>query len=160
MNIIETKTLSRQQKMAIVRLWNQEYPHQLKFDTVEALDDYLWPLNNPVHYFVLDEHDRIIAWTFLFERDMEMWFAIIVDTTTQQKGLGTSLLDMLKENQTLLNGWLTDHNNYFKTDGTTYLSPLGFYLKNGFTLCKETMLETGKLSAVKIKWVKEPGQKL
>lgn len=160
MNIIKTKTLSLQQKMEIMRLWNQEYPQQLKYDTIEALDYYLDSLLNPMHYFAVDESGQIMGWTFVFERDRAIWFAIIVDTHAQRKGLGKALLGMLKKEQTLLNGWVTDGNNYFKIDGRPYLSPLAFYLKNDFTLCQETRLETEKLSAVKIKWVKYPKQKL
>ncbi len=152
MNVIETKTLSLQQKLSIIRLWNQEYPHQLMFETVEDLDNYLIQLIDLVHYFVLGEGHQIIAWASLFERNREKWFAIIVGRNMQGNGLGTSLLNMLKTNETLLNGWLIDQNNYLRADGTQYQSPAAFYLKNGFTICLDTRLEAEKLSAIKIKW--------
>ena len=37
-------------------------------------------------------------------------------------------------------------------NNTTYVSPLDFYLKNGFTVCKEIRIESEKISAVKIVW--------
>jgi GNAT superfamily N-acetyltransferase len=153
MQIVQTHNLTQGQKAAIYKLWNNEYPAQLGYENMAGLDAYLGNLNNPQHYFAIDGGDAIMGWAFSFVRENEKWFAIIVDSTLQKKGLGTSLLHALKENEPVLNGWVTDHYRYVRADGAVYLSPMQFYLKNGFTICRDTRLEFDKLSAVKIQWV-------
>lgn len=155
MKIIETNCLNELQKKALFNLWNQEYPRQLKFISFEDLDTYLNNLQNPTHYFGLNEKAEIVAWAFVFERDREQWFAIIVDNSKQKKGCGTQLLNHLKTKVFVLNGWVIDHENDIKQNGKNYSSPLSFYTKNKFIIFKEERLETEKISAVKIKWISE-----
>jgi len=152
MRFIETNYINQDQKNAILRLWNKEYPDQLRFPDMIDLDIYLGNLENQSHYFAIDKNEKIIAWTFLFERENEKCFAMILDSSFQRKGLGTSLLQRLKEKETILNGWVIDHANYIRQNGEIYASPLSFYLKNDFVVCKNIRLETEKISAVKIKW--------
>lgn len=154
MKIIETKHLTIQQKNVIFELWNQEYPTQLAFTEIDALDIYLQNLENQQHFFALNENEQIVAWAFTFERDSERWFAIIIDSKQQRKGLGSLLLNVLKEKEQILTGWVTDHNNYTKQNGEIYPSPLPFYLKNGFAVCENVRLKTEKLSAAKIRYVR------
>jgi hypothetical protein len=82
----------------------------------------------------------------------EIWFAIIVDSRCHKIGIGTLLLDALKQDSEVLNGWVTDHDRYMKTSCARYLSPLVFYRKNSFEVLHDTRLEIEKLSAVKIRW--------
>ncbi len=159
MNITITSTPHNRHKLDIFRLWNNEYPAQLGFADMAALDVYLNNLGNPIHYFATNDNNSIIGWAFTFEREGETWFAIIVDSTMQGKGVGSQLLHSLKANTSLLNGWVTDHYRYSKQNGQPYLSPFQFYLKNGFTVCHEIRLEIPVLSAVKITWqADEPGR--
>ena len=144
---------SDQQKKDIYQLWNSEYPAQLGYQRFSDLELYLANLKNPVHYFLGDDDGKAIGWAFVFERDDERWFAIIVDGSMHQKGLGSLLLNMLKENEPILNGWATDHNRYVKQDGRPYPSPVAFYLKNGFIVHHEERLDNDKINAVKIVWV-------
>jgi GNAT superfamily N-acetyltransferase len=152
MRIINSATLTLPQKQAIFRLWNNEYPAQLAHAHMDELDKYLDKLGDQRHYFAFDRDNNILGWAFTFERENQKWFAIIVDRTTQGKGAGSLLLQKLMETATTLNGWVTDHYSYTRTDGSPYPSPLGFYEKYGFTVCNDTRLETEKLSAVKIAW--------
>ncbi len=147
-----TSILTAIQKEAIFHLWNNEYPAQLAHASMVGLEAYLVALTNQLHYFATDENGRIVGWAFSFERDYERWFAIIVDSGAQRKGVGASLLSKLKENSQLLNGWATDHDRYKRSDGAPYPSPLEFYVKNGFEVSNDIRLETEKLSAVKISW--------
>ena len=152
MEMIKTNSLSAAQKEHIFHLWNAEYPLQLQFSTIQDFENYLRALGNPTHYLALDEDKKIAAWAFVFEREQERWFAIIVDSQFQRSGLGTKILAAIKLNECLLNGWVTDHDRYKKADGTIYLSPEKFYRKNDFIFCDDIRLETEKLSAIKIKW--------
>ena len=152
MKIIETTLLQGTHKAAIYRLWNNEYPQQLQYGDIAELDSYLDNLADQKHYFVIDINGEIVGWAFTFERSSEKWFAIIVDGREQKKGIGRALLTTLKLKESRLNGWLTDHDRYIKADGTPYHSPLGFYLKNEFTVSSNIRLEIEKLSAVKITW--------
>jgi hypothetical protein len=67
-------------------------------------------------------------------------------------GYGSTILKQMKEKETCLAGWVIDGTNYIKADGQPYHSPLGFYLKNQFSILKDSRLETEKISAVKIIW--------
>ena len=155
MKIIETTDLSFLQKEEVMALWNKEYPVQLKFAQAGAFDAYLQGIGRTKHVMNFSKDNRLLGWAFLFERDSETWFAIIVDQTVQKQGLGTQLLNALKAKATLLNGWVIDHEKYVKDDGTGYLSPMPFYLKRGFHVLNAHRLETEKLSAVKISWIKD-----
>jgi GNAT superfamily N-acetyltransferase len=152
MQIIETTSLAAEQKEFICRLWNQEYPANLSFNTMADFDNYLNNLTATTHYLLQNDFGQIDGWAFTFTRESEKWFAILLDRKIQGQGKGSLLLDKLKEKEQKLHGWVVDHDNYVKSDGQPYLSPLPFYLKNGFTVCSNTRFETEQLSAVKITW--------
>lgn len=141
-------------KEAIFKLWNEEYPARLKFTTLSDLASYLDNLHNQLHYFI-HLGNKIIGWAFLFEREHETWFAIIIDSAFHRQGFGKAALHSLKLNGRVLNGWVIDHFDDLKINGEPYLSPLTFYKQHAFTVCDDTRLETEKLSAVKIKWEKQ-----
>lgn len=100
------------------------------------------------------ENNSIGGWYFDFVREQEKWFAIILDSSLQGKGFGTKLLNMAKEKEPELNGWVIDRDTDRKRNGDLYRSPLPFYLKNGFEKISDTRLELEKISAVKITWRK------
>jgi hypothetical protein len=156
MNLVETKELTPVQKEAIRRLWNKEYPAKLALATPKDMDDFLSSLTDPGHYLLADDKGNIYAWAAVFIRDQAKWFVIIIDSMYKKHGLGRMLLNRLKQNNTVLNGWVIDHDKDLKQNGEAYLSPLGFYLKNGFTVHAATRLELDKISAVKISWSKRP----
>lgn len=155
MRFYQTTTPDAAEKKVIFKLWNNEYPEQLAFLRESELENYLRALSKPTHYFAQNDQHEIIGWSFTFERDWEIWFAIIVDHSFQKQEIGSRLLTNMKAQHTILNGWVTDHNLYCKKDGEAYISPMNFYLGNNFIICSEVRLETEKLSAVKIKWVKK-----
>ena len=152
MHIIESASLGDAQKRDVMLLWNQEYPAQLSYTSMEGFDNYLDGLSDKLHYLGIDNEGRIIGWALSFIRDGERWFAIIIQRDAQAKGNGTALLRALKARGERLAGWVTDHERYMKADGTAYSSPLKFYLRNGFTLRPDVRLEIEKLSAVRIEW--------
>lgn len=152
MHIITTTHLTTDQKAAIFRLWNNEYPEQIGYSDMAGLGRYLANLTDQAHYLYIDEHSTITGWAFSFEREQERWFAIIVDSTQQRKGVGGAMLARLKEAAPSLNGWVVDHERYVRKNGERYASPLGFYTKHGFEVCADTRLEIDVLSAVKIRW--------
>ncbi|MES2679007.1 MAG: hypothetical protein V4635_03940 [Bacteroidota bacterium] len=154
MKILETTFLSEQAKEAVRALWNAEYPEKIKQATAPEQESYFSALKNLNHYLLVNNKEKVKGWAFNFERDAAVWFAIILHSEIKNQGFGTLLLNRLKENRTCLNGWVIDHNNDKKSDGEVYLSPLGFYLKNNFVILPEERLETEKISAVKIQWVK------
>ncbi|MCD6010341.1 MAG: hypothetical protein K0Q79_203 [Flavipsychrobacter sp.] len=146
--------LTSEQKRSILDLWNREYPEQIRYATLTEFDTYLDNLKEKKHYLLAGNNGEVQGWGFQFMRDMEQWFAIIVDSKVQRRGYGTLFLDEMKKNNTVLNGWVADHNNYRKQDGSVYISPLHFYIKNGFSVKHDIRIETEKLSAVKIVWHK------
>ena len=154
LSITTTQHLTLPQKEEIFRLWNNEYPTTLQYHSISEFDTYLNGLTGHNHYLLSDNNGHIYGWGFTFVRNSEKWFAIILDSSIHKQGLGTVMLNTLKANEPVLYGWVIDHNNAIKSDGTAYSSPLNFYIKNNFSLHPDTRLETEKLSAVKISWVK------
>lgn len=154
MRIAEARSLTFAQKNAILQLWNSEYPASLKYDTIALLEDYLDHLGDKKHYLLMNDEGIMSGWAFTFTRDGEKWFAMILGRHAQKKGYGSKILDHIKQGETILNGWVMDHNNAVKSNGKSYISPMGFYLKNNFTVHPGTRIENEKLSAVKISWSK------
>ena len=146
--------LNPTQKKQISEIWNNEYPKSLNFTDSTGFDNYLAGLSDPVYYLLEDDSGEIIAWACKFIRDNEKWFAIILDQKIHGQGKGTTLLNALKENESVLNAWVIDKDKAIKLNGEIYKSPLNFYLKNGFLLCPEIRFENEKMSAVKIIWKK------
>ena len=103
---------------------------------------------------MIDANKEIKGWYFDFIRNNEKWFAIILDSKIQGKGYGTKLLELAKQKENVLNGWVIDHNRDKKKNGASYISPMNFYLKSGFEKLAKNRLESEKISAVKIIWRK------
>ena len=142
-----TKSLTEAQTTQIDHLWNELYPTNLENRFRQLLNG----IEEYNHHVLLNETDIVMGWTAAFRRDGEIWFSILVPTENQNKGYGKMLIDSLKQSSKILCGWVIDHNNYLKKDGSTYYSPMQFYLKNGF-LITNIRLETDLISAVKIKF--------
>lgn len=151
MKIIKSNTLTKTQKETICFLWNREYPRQLAL-TLEELDAFFLQSTSHNHFMVLDDADEIVGWAFTFDRDGDRWFSIIINTLYQRLGIGRMALNLLKEKETRLNGWVIDHPHDVKQNGEAYESPLPFYLKNGFVVERDIRMENEKISAAKIIW--------
>lgn len=154
MQIFETTYLDAGQRDAVFELWNSECPVKLQYQSVAQFDTYLNALTDGHHYLLCTVGGSVLGWAFAFLRDGERWFAILLHNECQRKGWGTALLNKLKENEPELNGWVVDHDRYFKQNGAVYHSPLQFYCMNDFKLCPEIRLEIEVLSAAKISWKK------
>lgn len=154
MKFIEQLELSNSDKKEILNLWNDEYPEKLNYQTLSEFENYLENLTEQSHILVRSENQRIKGWYFDFIRENEKWFAIILDSRFRGKGLGTKILNLAKEKESELNGWVIDKSNDRKKNGELYKSSLNFYLKNGFKKFDKERLELEKISAVKIKWKK------
>ena len=153
MKIIKTTYLAPEQKEMICRLWNTEYPKKLAVTTAD-FNQYLKASTNQTHYFILDTTTDIVGWAYTFDRAKERWLSIIINKVHQRKGLGHLLLNLIKEKETHLSGWVIDHPNDVKENGDPYVSPLPFYIHHGFVAIPQTRLEDEKISAVKIQWRK------
>ena len=147
-----TRRISEREQEGAYKLWNQEYPKNLKHSCMEDFEIYLSELADPLHFFLLDD-EQVLGWAFKFKRDGDVWFAIILDGKIHGRGYGSALLDELKVEEKLLNGWVVEHNNYLRGNGKPYQSPIGFYLKNGFVVVPENRLDTPNLSAIQIQWI-------
>lgn len=152
MKIISSRDLDLPIKNQLFTLWNSEYPSNLVFESVKDLDDYLISLQEKQYYLLIDNIGQLVGWACIFLRENENWFAILIDGKIQGNGFGKLLLDELKKVRNNLNGWVIDHNDYTKSNGVTYYSPLPFYLKNDFLVLQKLRLENHKISAVKINW--------
>jgi hypothetical protein len=152
MKIIQTTSLALDQKQSVFELWNSEYPEKIGYNELSEFENYLDGLSNIEHYLIVDDQNSILGWAFAFFREEEDWFGIIIDSEIQGKGFGIFLLNELKKNKLVLNGWVIDHQNDLKQNNEPYLSPLFFYTKNGFLVEKDIRIENEKISAVKIRW--------
>lgn len=155
MEFLKIQYLTASQKKEILSLWNNEYPVNLKHSSFASFENYLQNLKDQSHIILLNESQEIKGWYFDFIRENERWFAIILDKSVQGKGFGKMLLNLAKEKEAKLNGWVIDHDTDLKENGENYISPMGFYLKNGFSVETDNRLELNHISAVKICWTKE-----
>ena len=147
MRIEISKSLTEDQAKKIDHLWNEVYPIKLKNRFGLLLKD----IKEHSHHILLNEANEVIGWAVAFLRDDEIWFSILVSAENQNKGYGRMLIDSLKQSSKKLCGWVIDHNNDLKQDGSNYYTPTQFYLKNGFIVTEER-IETDIISAVKIKF--------
>lgn len=155
-NLIETEDLSLDEKQILINLWNREYPQGLSHSSLNSFNHYLDGLSNVKHFLLKELSDgQIKGWAFKFYRDNAQWFAIILSATIHSKGLGRMMIELLKLQESELNGWVIDHDLYKKTNGDTYFSPLSFYEKCGFEILPEQRIKSDILSAVRIKWTTE-----
>jgi GNAT superfamily N-acetyltransferase len=138
-------------------LWNNEYPEQLAHDSMDGFENYLNNLKNAKHIIAQNEKNKVVGWLVHFLREEQRWFAMIVDAPSHGKGIGSELLDKVKNETFVLNGWVVDHKNYKKKNNPPYISPLNFYLKNGFQVL-EDRLEIDQLSAIKVRWSNESNE--
>ena len=152
--IVEAKFLGLKSKKEIIELWNNEYPIQLNYKKLEDFEIYLENLNNCTHYLIHNSNNIIKSWAFKFERENKKWFAIIIAKEFQGTGLGKSLLEKIKTNETELLGWVIDHSNDVKKNGEKYISPVDFYTKCDFSITNER-LQSNLISAIQIKWRKQ-----
>ena len=118
MKIIKQSELKESQKIQILELWNNEYPEKLTFNSIEDFENYLNKLSKQNHYLLLDEKDEINGWATTFARENEKWFAIIISGKLHGKGIGTKILNELKNNENSLNGWVIDHHSDKKNNLT------------------------------------------
>src|SRR4051812_2287585 len=96
MRVIETGLLTEPQKAAVIRLWNQEYPAQLRYEDAGDFDRYLDGLGDKMPFLATDDAGEIIGWALSFIRGDERWFAIILDRSAQGKGYGAAMLRDIK----------------------------------------------------------------
>lgn len=153
MKIINKNKLEDFEIIELLELWNNEYPASIKYSTIEKFKEFLNNLLDLEHYLMLDSN-KIIAWNFVFIRNDEKFFGIIIDSNFQKLGIGTKLMNHIKHLYPILNGWVVDNNNYLKLDNSPYISPLDFYIKNGFKVNQNIRLELESFSAVRIIWTK------
>jgi hypothetical protein len=151
-SIILTQNLKDSVKTEVYKLWNLEYPEAITYSDQSEFEQYLSGLIDPKHFLLYNKKEQLIGWAFTFTREDQRWFAIIIEKSNQELGSGKKLLNEIKANETKLAGWVIDHNNDHKKDGSSYSSPLSFYVKNGFYVCPDIRLETERISAVKIEW--------
>jgi len=148
MKLIFTTTISELQQKQIDALWNQEYPKNLQNRFAILLTD----ASNYRHFIIENESQQVLGWAVLFDKENETRFSIIVGEASKGMGLGGQLMDALKQACPCFYGWVIDHDNDLKNDGTNYPSPLTFYLKHGFEVLSEQRLDTPIIKAVKVKW--------
>ena len=159
MRITKSKSLTLAQKQELFELWNMEYPVNLQYKHVSELEDYLSKLEDQNHILLIDEKDKIKGWYCDFLRDNARWFLTMLNTEMQGIKFGTQFMELAKEGNNELNGWVINTNNYFKSNGEVYPSPIEFYRKNGFKILDNSELKTDKIRAIKVQWSKTDNNK-
>lgn len=151
MDIVRTENLTPKQFEELDVLWNTEYPRQLKGRLALLLENN----TKTIHYFGLDESGKIIAWSVLFEKEQDLRFSILVSRKHQKQGLGSILLTEMKKENLAFSGWVIDHDSDLRSDGSNYLSPLNFYLKNGLSIDESCRLNNEMIKAVLVRYQPE-----
>lgn len=152
MKLVQAESLSETEIKEVFEIWNKVYPKQIAYKDLSGLESTLDTYKNPTH-FMIKNAEQMMGWCCVFDRQDARWFALIIDGEHQCLGLGTRLLNIAKDHETELFGWMTPRENYVKTDGSVYRSPQNFYIKHGFVITEESF-ETEVLYTVKIAWKK------
>jgi GNAT superfamily N-acetyltransferase len=152
MRLLQTAALTPAQKEGLLQLWNLEYPQHIGHADRASLDRYLDSLSKAQHFLLDDEARPLIGWLAVFERQQAPWFALIINSQYQGQGCGTHLLALAKAQYPELKGWVIDHDEYHKANGQPYLSPIGFYEKNGFVILREVRADSPTLSTIQVQW--------
>lgn len=152
--VLTSEEVNRDIKEEIFRLWNSEYPANLSYPTEADFDEQLLQWRNKRHYLALDANEHFLGWLMTFDRDEERWFSIIVKPGNQLKGVGRFLLSALKKQESPVNGWILDSDQFHKANGQPYPSPRKFYEKNGLQVLDDVRFEKKGLLFTKIRWEK------
>lgn len=147
--------LTAVEKEIVREIWNAEYPESLLLKTAGDFDRYLEKLTQQRHFLLKTIDGQIHGWGCTFEREGLRWFAMILRREIHGKGLGSFLLQRLKQEETTLYGWVIDATSFTRTDGSPYALPLGFYLKNGFVAEPEVRLDIPAFSSQRIVYKRE-----
>jgi GNAT superfamily N-acetyltransferase len=151
MEIVNTDSLTTEQKEQLVKLWNDQYPKALSLAGVQGFDEYLEKLLDKHHLLLLD-HGKVLGWLIYFMRDGERCFAMLLDTLLQGKGMGSALLRNAMEYNAELVGWVIDTNEHLKNDGSFYKSPVEFYKKVGFETIQDVATVKNGIKGVRVRW--------
>jgi GNAT superfamily N-acetyltransferase len=152
MKFTEIKSLNEKQKLEIIELWNNEYPKELSHSSPIEFDQYLDTLSNKNHILLSEENGTVKGWLIYFVRDNEQCFAMLLDSSLQGQGLGSKFLNLAKERNSELNGWVIDNDSEPKQNGDSYTSPVGFYRKNGFEIRTVIQLKKKNIKGIKVIW--------
>jgi GNAT superfamily N-acetyltransferase len=145
--------MNKKQWQKLHQLWNSEYPSVLNyvdFQTFEA-NISTW---GSVNHRLINRGEEVVGWLADFDRDDQRWFALIVSRRFQRSGIGRRLIELAKQNNDELNGWVIDEPGHSKADGSAYISPLPFYLRLGFHIEKISFLDKYAIQATKINWTR------
>ena len=154
MEIIKKQKLDPEEKEMVFNLWNSEYPVSLSFQAMSDMNNYLDTLVGLNFYLLKNDLNQTEGWAMTFGREDEIWFAITIAQNVQGQGKGTFLLNGLKVDNDILNGWVIDHENDYKPNGAIYIDHHCNYKKNDFEIFPGIRLEIPVLSALKISWKK------
>ena len=152
--IIHTQVLNQQQQFELLKCWNEVYPLNLKFDDLGKMKIYFDGLQKLEYFLLIDSSIPATAFSFRFIRDEELWLAMLMPPSMQGKGYGSILIEELTENINSISAWVVDHERDVKADGSPYISPLLFYLKERFEIQEGVRLENDTISAAKLVWKK------
>ena len=82
----------------------------------------------------------------------EEYPSTLVDRKHQGLGYGKQLINALKNELPEFYSWVVDKPNFIRKDGSTYPSPLSFYLHRDFNVVPEQRIDSDMISAVKVKF--------
>lgn len=148
--------LTEEQKAAVVKLWNNEYPTSLTLGGIDHFDAKMGDLTGQEHIILTNNKDELVAWMLVFDFTMEgqdiRWFIILLDRSLQRQGVGTQVLNRAKERNDNLNGWMIYQEGLPMSDNAVYPLPIAFYKKHGFTMYPDIKWDAVPFDAIKISW--------
>ena len=126
--MIKTTQITDNQIRDIIGIWNNEHPSNICFESIDSFKEYLDTLSN-IRYYLIYEEDYLIGMYFDFDRDDERWFSISVSSSHQGKGIGRKLIEVGKESNQELNGWVVLEAEFKKRNGDLYNSLFNVSIK-------------------------------
>jgi GNAT superfamily N-acetyltransferase len=152
MKITKSNHINASQLFFAYQIWNAEYPGEIRYQNLQEFANYFSALENIQYYIACNEDDIFCGLAFVFIREKERWFAVMIDTNYQNIGIGKQLLLAMQQHEKLLNAWVVFENKYLKQNGKPYLPPIEFYRKYKFIVKKNSTKIIGNLQVVKMVW--------
>lgn len=148
--------LTEEQKSAVVKLWNHEYPIDFTLDGTTALDASIGHLVGQEHIVLTNSVKELVGWMIIFDFTLKeqdnRWFILLVDRCHQRQGLGTQLLNSAKRRNDNLNGWIAFEEGLLRSDNLMYPLPTAFYEKQDFIVHQDVKWEARPFETAMISW--------
>ncbi len=151
LEIITAHAPSEKEMHEIFEIWQEGFPKNVVFDSLSDFQAFVGRLVAPTFLLTYDS-GAVAAFLIYFTRDDNTWFIMAVSQAQQRRGLGRLLIQKAQLLNLSLYGWVVATGGYSLLNNEPYISPLAFYIKQGFRGNFDEKLAAKGLATVRIEW--------